>query len=265
MNSKSFTFATNLLPAKEKKAIRILYGFCRTYDNLVDESPNTSIEEIQMLQKDFNSKEPKDEINKLFKEIIHEFNIPMNYANDLIEGCIRDLSQKEYETFSDLCSYCYQVASTVGLMSCYILGFNQNKREETLDNAIKAGIALQLTNIIRDVGEDLHRGRIYLPKEDFQIGKCNFNNPESWKNSEDFKRLISLQITRARSLYKESKKGLKNLSLVGRLSVSSALRVYEEILSEVEKNNYDVLSKRAFVPMSKKIQLLPISLLDCLI
>lgn len=259
-HSKSFYFASSFLPEKKKQAIWSLYAFCRSTDDLVDNNTLSSLEQVDEWKEDLNSYNPKNNILSNFKKTVEEFNIPIIYANELIDGCRRDLVQNRYATFPELSEYCYQVASTVGLMSTYIVGFNRFFAHVVTENAIKAGIALQLTNIIRDVKEDLDRNRIYLPEEDFKACNCDYNDPQSWKNSKEFKSLIKLQVTRARNYYKTSHKGIKHLDLEGRFSINCALTVYEGILSEVEKRDYDVLSERAYVSLPKKLALLPLIL-----
>lgn len=259
-HSKSFYFASSFLPEKKKKAIWSLYAFCRTTDDLVDNNTLSSLDLVDEWKEDLNSLNPKNEILSAFKKTVEEFNIPIIYANELIDGCRRDLIQNRYKTFAELSGYCYQVASTVGLMSSYIVGFNRFYEHVVTENAIKAGIALQLTNIIRDVKEDLDRNRIYLPEEDFKTCNCDYNHPEIWKESKEFKALIKVQIKRARDFYKTSHKGIKHLEMEGRFAINCALTVYEGILSEVEKKDLDVLSERAFVPLPKKLALLPLIL-----
>lgn len=259
-NSQSFYFASQFLPTKTKKAIWSLYAFCRLTDNLAD-SPNASLEQLLAWEEDFKQNYPQNQILAEFKQIIDEYKIPIKYPLDLIEGCKSDLTAKKYNNFADLAGYCYQVASTVGLMSAYIIGFKPNYKTEMETYALKAGIALQLTNIIRDIKEDLERGRIYLPKDDFAVFNCNYENTASWVESDKFKELINLQIQRARLLYNEAWQGLKYLNPIGALSIAIALGIYENILNSVEKNNYDVFSQRAFVSLFQKVILLPSLLL----
>ncbi|MDX1919100.1 MAG: phytoene/squalene synthase family protein [Candidatus Caenarcaniphilales bacterium] len=272
-HSKSFHFASSFLPEKKKKAIWSLYAFCRTTDDLVDAPhPNLLLKEkeeklklIDEWRQDFHSLRPKNFVLQNFQNTLEEFKIPEKYAYELIDGCRRDLIQNRYETFAQLSEYCYQVASTVGLMSSYIIGFNKNFEKVVVDNAIKAGIALQLTNIIRDVKEDLERDRIYLPKEDFETFNCDYNSPSTWRGSKEFNELIKFQVSRAHDLYKTSQKGTKHLEPEGRFAINCALTVYEGILDEVVKRNYDVFSQRAFVPFGRKLSMLPLILLKSFI
>lgn len=255
-NSQSFYFASQFLPPKAKEAIWSLYAFCRLTDDLAD-NPNASLDKLLAWELDFKQNCPQNEILAEFKQIINKYKIPMQYPLDLIAGCKSDLTHKQYNSFAELAEYCYQVASTVGLMSAYILGFKQDYKTEMETYAIKAGIALQLTNIIRDINEDLQRNRIYLPKADFEVFNCNYQNPISWHQNDNFNQLVNLQIQRARLLYAESWAGLKYLKPIGGLSIAIALGVYENILNAVENNDYDVFNQRAFVSFPKKVFLLP--------
>ncbi|MDX1919036.1 MAG: phytoene/squalene synthase family protein [Candidatus Caenarcaniphilales bacterium] len=260
-HSKTFHFATSFLAPEKREAIWVLYRFCRETDDQADLVQEGDLEGARQRliswKNDWLLDAPNHPTLIAFKAICHKYQIPERYSIDLIEGCERDLRQTRYESFHDLSAYCYQVASTVGLMSSYILGFDRAAQKEVERDAIKAGIALQLTNIIRDVKEDLARGRIYLPLKDFQDCQCDPDDPDSWKDSNNFRRLIRLQIQRARELYKNSWSGLKYLDPTARLGVGVALKSYAAILDEVEKNHYDVLDRRHSTTLSKKIGLLP--------
>lgn len=252
-HSKTFYFATSFLSTEKRRQIRILYSFCRLVDDIADEQTAQAPEILEEIKHQLQSSEPSNKLIAGFKtEVIEKNHVPIKFPLDLVEGCLRDLTQNRYETFSDLKTYCYQVASTVGLMSCYILGFDENFADEVTDNAVNAGIALQLTNILRDVGEDLKRGRIYLAREDFVNHGCNIDNPEEWRNFEGYKTLIKDYIQRTRKLYDGSFAALCHLKPSARISVGLALTVYKEILKYIEKNDYDNLSKRAFVPTVRK-------------
>jgi 15-cis-phytoene synthase len=257
-HSKSFYFASSFLPKEKRLAIWSLYAFCRATDDLVDENPHSNIQEITDWQAQLNNTQPSpNPIIQTFRETIAKFNIPIQYANDLIEGCKSDLTKNRYKNFDELSHYCYQVASTVGLMSCYIIGFNKSHQELVLNQAHKAGIALQLTNIIRDIKEDLTLNRVYLPQEDFEQFNCDYFDPSSWKASNKFKALVKFQIERAQKLYKDSQSGIQHLSVDGRFAINSALTVYEGILTVIQKRNYDVFGQRAYLNLGQKLSKLP--------
>jgi phytoene synthase len=183
-----------------------------------------------------------------------QYHIPPRYAEQLIDGVARDLVQKRYQTFDELAAYAYGVASTVGLMSMHIIGF---AGPEAIPYAIKLGVALQLTNILRDIGEDWHSGRMYLPAQelaafgltewDIAIGKTD----RRWR---DFMRF---QIDRNRRLYDEARPGIALLNRDGRFAVAAAGELYRAILTDIETHDYDVFSRRAHVSGLSKLSKLP--------
>ncbi|MEW6241316.1 MAG: phytoene/squalene synthase family protein, partial [Chloroflexota bacterium] len=163
-HSKSFYLASALLPEEKRSAVRALYAFCRTVDDIVDESSDYDRE----LKLDYwrtvtktASAPTGDRVALAWADALARYHIPRHYALQLIDGVARDLTQSRYQTFHELATYCYGVASTVGLMSMYIVGFKSN---DAIPYAIKLGVALQMTNILRDVGEDFRNGRVYLPR-----------------------------------------------------------------------------------------------------
>jgi phytoene synthase len=182
------------------------------------------------------------------------FSIPQGYANQLIEGIMRDLCQNRYATFAELTEYCYGVASTVGFMSMHIIGFRD---QDALPYALKLGVALQLTNILRDVGEDWRVGRLYLPQDELEdFGICERAIAEGTidKRWQEFMRF---QIERARHLYNEAQPGIKLLDADGRFAIAAAAGLYRAILERIEANDYDVFRQRAYLNKWGKISLLP--------
>jgi phytoene synthase len=178
----------------------------------------------------------------------------MHYAMQLIDGVSRDLGQTRYTNFDDLTTYCYGVASTVGLMSMYIVGF---KSAEAAPFAIKLGVALQMTNILRDVGEDFRNGRIYLPQE--ELNAYGISEADLAKGIVDSKwrEFMKFQIARTRQLYAEAVEGIKFLERDGRTSIGAASDFYQAILDVIESNDYDVFNTRASLSAWGKIKRLP--------
>ena len=155
-HSKSFYFASGLLPEEKRSAVRALYAFCRTVDDIVDESSDTEGDarlEYWRGMVETASFGDDNLVAAAWADTLARYHIPPHYALQLIDGVARDLCQSRYQTFEELTTYCYGVASTVGLMSMYIVGFHSL---EAVPYAIKLGVALQMTNILRDVGEDYH-------------------------------------------------------------------------------------------------------------
>ncbi len=165
-----------------------------------------------------------------------------------------DIEFKPFETFEELYVYCYKVASVVGLITAEIFGYSNN---EALQHAIELGIAMQLTNILRDVGEDVNRGRIYLPLEDLR--RFNYSSEELMQKrmNSNFLELMKFQIERARSYYSSSDKGIPMLEQRSRFGVAISSVNYGNILTAIEENQYDVFSKRAYRSFWQKISTLP--------
>ena len=159
------------------------------------------------------------------------FQIPLIYARQLIDGVAQDLYVHRYENFSGLADYCYGVASTVGLMSMHIIGFSGN---EAIRYAVKLGVALQLTNILRDIAEDWERGRLYLPQDELEA----FNITEDHLNGnivdDHWRAFMRFQIERTRCIYAEAWPGISLLNPSGRLAIAAAASFYKDILKDIE-------------------------------
>ena len=180
------------------------------------------------------------------------YNIPQELIDELLAGIAMDLTVTRYATFDDLWLYCYRVASVVGLISMQIIGHV----EEAVDYAVKLGVALQLTNILRDIGEDAGRGRIYIPQEDLVAFGVDEAEIFAHQRSPRFKALMSFQSARAHALYEESWPGIGLLNPDSSLAIAAAATIYRGILDSIHQHDYDVFSKRAFVPFLRKMGLL---------
>jgi phytoene synthase len=164
------------------------------------------------------------------------------------------LAQTHYQSFDDLSTYCYGVASTVGLMSMCIIGF---KSHEAIPYAIKLGVALQLTNILRDVGEDYRNGRVYLPRDEMSAFGILDTDLESAKVTPRWRDFMRFQIERTRQLYSESRPGIRLLEREGQLATGAASTLYSAILGVIEENDYDVFSRRASLSAWGKLSRVP--------
>jgi phytoene synthase len=189
-----------------------------------------------------------------WQDLLINHKIPQNLPLELMKGVLMDTHVKRYETFDELYVYCYRVASTVGLMSSEIFGYTG---EKTLEYAEALGIAMQLTNILRDVGEDAAMNRIYLPAEDLRKFGVSEQQIFEHRTDENFIELMKFQIERARRFYRKSEKGIPFLSKDARLAVLLAARLYAKILDEIERQNYDVFKRRAHTSFTQKIFSLP--------
>lgn len=266
-HSKSFYFSAKLLPTGKREGIMALYAFCRLSDDIVDtahtyRAGNSAIDGMKALLS-LNSwahataqPAPKSDhpVVVAWADTRNRFEIPQTLADELLAGIRMDLTIDRYETWDDLWLYCYRVASTVGLMSMYITG------AETMDAvpyAVQLGVALQLTNILRDVGEDARSGRIYLPAEDMERFGYTEDMLLSGVINDSFVKLMDFEIARARALYRSSWPGIKMLPRDSRLAVSAAGALYKGILNKIEEAKYDVFTRRAHLTMGEKLRALP--------
>jgi phytoene synthase len=254
------------LPIDKKNASYAVYAFCRFADNLIDNPRNRTIEEINTEIENF-----KYEVEMAFKygESEHpvlsafifyalKYNIPKQYVYDLIDGVSMDISKDNYNNFDELYIYCYKVASVVGLMMTYILGFKDIK---ALEYAEQMGIAMQLTNILRDIKEDKTNKRIYLPETDLK--KFNVSKEDIYNENfnENFKSLIKYYVDLAEQYYQNSYNGLPLLHKDARFSIKTAGGVYSEILNKIKLNDYNPFLGRVKVSQNQKI----IIMLKCLV
>ena len=257
-HSKSFYMASALLPEEKRSAVRALYAFCRTVDDIVDEGTvfgrDAELAYWRGLVQGILHPRVDDLVGQAWVDTRNRYHIPTHYAMQLIDGVSCDLDQVRYKNFDDLATYCYGVASTVGLMSMYIVGF---KKAEAVPYAIKLGVALQMTNILRDVGEDFRNGRIYLPQEELNAyGICEADL-SSGRIDEKWREFMKFQISRTRQLYTEAAEGTKFLERDGRMSIGAAADFYQGILDVIESNDYNVFSERASLSTWGKLNKIP--------
>jgi len=257
-HSKSFYMASGLLPEEKRSAARALYAFCRTIDDIVDEGSvigrDAELDYWRGVSQGLLHPRTDDLIGQAWVDTRNRYHIPARYALQLVDGVARDLTQTRYKNFDDLATYCYGVASTVGLMSMYIVGFKSNA---ALPYAIKLGVALQLTNILRDVGEDFRNGRVYLPKDELKAFGITETDLARGAIDDKWRAFMKFQIQRTRELYAEAEKGLKLLEREGQLAIGASSTFYQGILEAIEANDYDVFSKRASLGAWSKLSRLP--------
>ncbi len=261
-HSKTFFIASGLLPAEQRRAARALYAFCRVTDNIIDDAPcepaAITRERLEAWRQRALDPNPPDDdpVALAWADARARFNVPPGYADQLIDGVARDLDQKRYPTFDALAEYAYGVASTVGLMAMHIIGFSG---EEALPYAVKLGVALQVTNILRDVREDWLAGRVYLPQDelaafglsDAMIGRGLGAMDDRWC------KFMQFQINRVRRLYDEAYPGIAMLNASGRFAIAASADLYRGILTDIEVNHYDVFTRRAHVSTVGKLMMLP--------
>ncbi len=272
--AKTFYLATLLMPEPKRKAIWAIYAWCRSTDELVDglKSQSTTSETLDKWETQLESVfagYPVNNMDAALIDTLEKFPMDIQPFRDMIAGQRMDLYRSRYETFEELKLYCYRVAGTVGLMSSAILGINRDthnapwEKNKPLyiptEEAIALGIAMQLTNILRDVGEDSHRGRIYLPLKDLAL--FDYTEVELLQGVIDdrWRALIQFQIQRARKYYALAAQGISYLIPDARWPVWTALMQYQGILDAIARNQYDVFNQRAFVSTSRKMFYLPLS------
>lgn len=259
-HSKSFFFSTAFLPPVKRRAIRAFYAFCRRTDDIVDVTTHQSAETLAHWRDAARrpAHEQRDPVLAAWSHVRDAFDVPQQYIDELIDGCEMDLTINRYATWESLRRYCYCVASTVGLVSMHIIGLRSGAaRECAFALAEDLGVALQLTNILRDVGEDMGRGRIYLPQED--LARFQYTDEDVRRNVIDgrFKALMRFEMDRADAIYDRSISGISLLNRDGRLAVAASAILYRGILGKIHLNDYDVYNRRAYLSQSEKVQRLP--------
>jgi len=279
LHAKSFYFAAKFLPRHKQKAVYPIYAFCRHVDDEIDEiSTGNETDAILAVDKwkekleevfegkrqkakgksengDRNSKtENQNLVLTAWKDLLKTYKIPQSLPLELMRGVLQDTHTKRYGTFDELYVYCYRVASTVGLMSSEILGYSEKL---ALEYAEAMGIAMQLTNILRDVKEDAAMGRIYLPQEDLRKFDVSEEQIFADKFNNKFVEMMKFQIERARNFYAKGEKGIALLEKDSRFTVLLASRIYAKILDEIEKQNYNVFTRRAHTSKRQKIFAIP--------
>ena len=275
--AKTFYLGTLLLPQEKRKAIWAIYVWCRRTDEIMDsveastksqDELSDNLDEWEENTKNVFKGNIKSELDSVLLDTIEKYPQSIQPYLDMIDGQRMDLNKFRYKDFDELKLYCYRVAGTVGLMTQNVMGIDSaytsapwSAMPDPSEAAIALGIANQLTNILRDVGEDRHRGRIYLPQED--IEKFNYSEEELLKGkiNKQWKALMNFQLTRAREWFQKSEDGIKWLSSDARWPVWTSLRLYRGILDSIERLDYDVFNNRAFVKNSVKALEIPISFL----
>lgn len=254
----NFSSAFFFLPAEKRKAIRRVYAFFRIIDDVVDEEPDVGRARValdslrQELLQTYAGK-PNHPLFVELKESINRYSIPAEYFLKLIEGCEMDITKSRYETFEELKEYCYRVASMVGLVCMKIFEYQSPTSEET---AISLGLALQLTNIIRDVGVDLQKNRIYLPRSELQKFGVTETDLKKGIIGQNFKNLMEAQYQRALSYYE---KGFSEFPKdKGKKLLAARIMgvVYRQILEKIREKDYPVLEYKVSLSFPEKFWIL---------
>lgn len=256
--AKTFYLASKFLPEDKRMATYSVYTICRITDESVDDPLHLGQESLNRIKEGiesaYSSRELDDDLLLCFRETINKYEIPKGYFDELIEGMGMDLVINRYRNFKDLEVYCYRVAGVIGLIMLKIFGYNEPIAEKY---AISLGIALQLTNILRDIGEDFQRGRIYLPLDEMQRYGVTENDISAQKIDERFKEFMDFQIKRARQYYAVAQEGIGLIPEPrSRFVASVAKELYSGILDSIERNGYDIYSQKAHVNRISKLALI---------
>ncbi len=254
-SGSSFYYSFLFLPANKRNAITALYAFCREVDDIVDNHTNADIARIKLnwwrseVDRLF-SENPAHPVAIALRPAISEFNLSKNYFLDIITGMEMDLSKSRYADFNELSDYCYHVASVVGILSAGIFGYGE---EKTREYAVALGHALQLTNIIRDVGEDASRNRIYIPQselEKFSVSEADILNGIE---TTQFYKLMAYQADRADKYYKQAMDLLPDSDRSRQLAGVIMANVYLGTLSKIKASGYRTLKKRISLSKLRKL------------
>jgi phytoene synthase len=251
----SFYYSFLVLPADQRRAIVAVWDFCRAVDDAVDERPEgvdatvSGPEAICFwraeLARCFDAGEPQSGEGQRLQPFVTRFDLPRPAFQDVIDGVAMDLDTPRYETFSDLLEYCRRVASAVGMICIKVFGC---RSEQSREYALNLGLALQLTNILRDVRGDLLSGRVYLPLEDLKAHGCTIDALSAGMMTEPVRRLIEFECGRARRFYQRAADLLPAEDRQRLVAAEIMRAVYFETLNRIERNGYDVFASRVRVP-----------------
>ena len=259
-HGKTYYLATLLLPPEKRPFVHALYGFARYADEIVDDLASTLTEDEKSLAlhnwgqgvlSDIKEGKSHDHIGAALVDTVNRFAIPINYFEAFLKSMTMDLTVTEYHAYEDLMEYVYGSAAVIGLQMVPILG---SLSPDAYIAAEKLGIAFQLANFIRDVGEDLDRGRVYLPITELQAHGVTREMLEERVLTPQIKSALKFQIARVRDLQEQATPGIKLLSPESRACIEAASELYCGIVDEVEKIDYQIFRKRAKTSTWRRIK-----------
>ncbi|MDR2507083.1 MAG: presqualene diphosphate synthase HpnD [Candidatus Accumulibacter sp.] len=256
-SGSSFYYSFFFLPPERRKAITALYAYCREVDDAVDECPDPRLAASQLAEwRDeiarLYSGAPEHPVTRALLPFLPKFDLPQAHFLEIIDGMEMDLCQARYADFDALSLYCYRVASAVGLLAARIFGQTDVK---TRDYANTLGMALQLTNILRDVAEDAARGRVYFPRNELERFGVAEKDVLELRDSENFRRLMAFQIERAGDFYARA---INTLPAADRKAQRPGLimaAVYRALLNEIKRDPGQVLSRRISLSPWRKLRI----------
>ena len=251
----NFYYAFRTLPRDKRNGIYAVYAFCRVCDDIADGQlpPEKKQALLNTAREDLLSIEslPRSPVFKALDDTVEKFQIPIEYLGDIIDGVEMDLVNNRYETFEDLKEYCYHVASVVGLITIEIFGYEDQRAKEY---AVDLGIAMQMTNILRDIREDSIRGRIYLPLDEMEGFDYSEQDLLDKVINEQFRSLMIHQIERTRYYFDRGRQLFPLISTESRTCVVMLHHIYSSILDRIERVGFDVFTSR--ITLSKREKML---------
>ena len=256
-SGSSFYYSFMFLPPDKRRAITALYAFCREVDDVVDDCSDENVAratlawwrtEVAALYEGT----PQHPVAQALAPLVRQFNLPQERLHEIIDGMEMDLTQHTYPDFKSLQLYCYRVASVVGMLAAKIFGYTDRK---TLKYAHDLGIAFQLTNIIRDVGEDARRGRIYLPLDELQQFGVNPDDILNGRESDGFRKLMQFQIERAQRYYQQAFGQLPGADRKAQRTGLIMAAIYRATLDEIQRSGCHVLKERISLTPLRKLWL----------
>jgi 15-cis-phytoene synthase len=257
-SGSSFTVSFIFLPKTQREAMTVLYAFCREVDDVVDECSDYSVAQTKLNWwksevTNLYANTPQHPVTKALQPVVAQFNLAQEHFLEIIDGMEMDLKFNRYEDFKQLQLYCYRVASVVGLLSAQIFGF---KNRKTLKYAHDLGMAFQLTNIIRDVGEDARRGRIYLPLDELKKAKVTEDDILQSRETPQVKELIEYQIERAETYYDKALRELPTEDAKQQRTGLMMAAIYRTLLREIKADSAEkVLNFKTKIPPLRKFML----------
>ncbi len=259
----SYYFATKLFPEETRLATFALYAFFRVPDEIVDNSPINSADDLLRVKAEiaqwrdkwrtaYETQTSDDPILRVTTYVFHRYNIPYEYSEAFLAAMVQDLEKSEYATYTELEDYMYGSAAVVGLMMSHVIGF----RDHALEHAKQLGYAMQLTNFLRDIDEDYQeRGRVYMPQDELARFGLSTRDIAEQRFSPAFKEFMQWQCERARSLYAEADKGVPLLEKHGRFPVRVAAALYSAILGKIAQQGYNIFQGRVRTTLREKLLL----------
>jgi phytoene synthase len=256
-SGSSFYYSFLSLPDEKRDAIIAVYAFCREVDDIVDSKSDPQIKAAKLSWwrdevANLYQGTPQHPISHALKPVIDTFNLPEEYFLEILDGMEMDLYQKRYANFKELGLYCYRVASVVGLISAEIFGYQDR---HTLKYANDLGMAFQLTNIIRDVYDDLLNDRIYIPADELDKFGVTEQDLRNQKHSESFQKLMAFQVERARQYYDKAFSELPEIDRYNQRTGIIMAEIYHTLLDEIVKDGCHVLERRISLPPLRKLWL----------